>query len=223
VRFFSVGELVGHKGSKTFFLFWVFLFALLIDLGILGLFWFVGYDILIFKKTVSSPYRVVVVEGWLNDRVLRRVADLVNKGSVKRVFVVGNRMEYASNFFPKHTFAEMGRLILIRYGVPKDKIVAVPFDVLRDRTLASAMALKEYLDKRHMDVHAFEILTEDIHSRRTYMTYRAVFGRDIEIGVVPISNGVFDSFNWHYCSEGLKQVFAEDVALLYYWLKLGLR
>lgn len=82
----------------------VLFLAVMIDVLLFGLFWFEGYHLLVLRKAVDSPYRVVVVEGWVGDAVLKDVARIIKNGDVKRVFVVGNKIEYASAIFPKHIF-----------------------------------------------------------------------------------------------------------------------
>ncbi len=194
--------------------------CLILIILVISLFLSYGYDFVYFKKDLNGEkIPVFVIEGWVDDSVLKEASKILKKFSNARIFVVGNKIEYGKPLLPANNFADLGRLILIRNGVNEKKIIAVHSSVLKNRTFAAAQSLKAYLAENELKINGINIITKDIHSKRTYLTFRKVFGNSLKIGVTPISDEKINRASWRKSSEGIKSVLSEDVALIYYYVR----
>jgi uncharacterized SAM-binding protein YcdF (DUF218 family) len=85
----------------------------------------------------------------------------------------------------------------------------------RDRTYGSAVALRNWLSEHHMPVHGINIVTEDVHARRTRLLFRKALGGGVIVGVIAAPNPDYDSRHWWRYSAGLKDVVSESFAYVY--------
>jgi len=113
--------------------------------------------------------------------------------------------------------------MLIRLGAPADRLRAVPAPkVRRERTVASAVALREWLRQHGQMPSAVNVMTTDTHARRTRLMYERAFGRDVRIGIIAITDERFDGVRWWRSSAGLRAVSEEWIGYLYARLFSGM-
>ncbi len=155
----------------------------------------------------------LVVEGWIHDHAIDRVAEQVADGRYARVYTVGGPIPVGSRLAPYATFAEMTAARLAAAGLPPGRIEAVPADpALRDRTWASARALRDRLALEPGAAQAFDLVTVGPHARRSRLTFRRVFGRDWRIGTIVIAPEDYDGGDWWRSSQGFRSVLSEALA-----------
>lgn len=113
--------------------------------------------------------------------------------------------------------AEIASLYLRVMGVPPEKIKEISFEFhTRNLTLQSARACKTYLQSIQPEIKSFNIVTADIHSRRSYHVYKKVFGSDYTIGIVPI--GYQNLNEGTKPRENIKMKLEESISLIASWL-----
>ena len=62
---------------------------------------------------------------------------------------------------------------LLAAGVPAEKLQIVPaHSVGRDRTYTSAVALRDWFRAQHINVTAINVVSEDVHARRTWLLFQ---------------------------------------------------
>ena len=66
-----------------------------------------------------------------------------------------------------------------------------------------------------MRVESINVLTEDVHARRTRLLFRKAFGHEITIGIIAVPDPDYDSRRWWRYSAGVRDVFSETAAYLY--------
>jgi uncharacterized SAM-binding protein YcdF (DUF218 family) len=85
----------------------------------------------------------------------------------------------------------------------------------RDRTYSAALALKEWFRTNNMTVVSVNVLTEDVHARRTRLLFQEAFGKTTEIGIIAVQNPDYDPDRWWRYSEGVREILGESIAYLY--------
>ena len=66
-----------------------------------------------------------------------------------------------------------------------------------------------------MPVRSINVVTEDVHARRTRLLFQKALGNDVAVGIISVPNPDYDARHWWRYSEGVKDVFAESVAYIY--------
>lgn len=173
------------------------------------------YGFLAVTKPVSAD--VLVVEGWVHDYAIRAAVKEFRAGKYQGVFATGGPVagtgDYTSDF---KTSAHVGAGLLLASGLPQESLVMVPSRIHnRDRTYGAALALKEYFRQQSMDVKSFNIVTENVHARRTRMLYQEAFGPSVGVGIIAASNPDYNPARWWSCSPGVRDVIGETIAYLY--------
>ena len=114
------------------------------------------------------------------------------------------------------TYASVAKSRLVRAGVPAEKLHVVPsWIVKRDRTYGSALALKEWCRTNNVHLTAINVVTLGPHARRSRLLHEKALGKEVKIGIIPLTNEEYDPDHWWRYSEGVKEVLSESAAYLY--------
>jgi hypothetical protein len=156
---------------------------------------------------------LLVVEGWVDDTALEESARLWRAGGYTRLVTTGGPVERYASLLPFATYAEQAAEILRTLGVPDRDITVVPARIsARDRTFASAVALREWIARSNFDAAAIDIVSEGPHARRTWRLYRMAFGDGIAIGIRSTMPDLYPPTAWWRSSAGTKDVLTEALA-----------
>jgi uncharacterized SAM-binding protein YcdF (DUF218 family) len=66
-----------------------------------------------------------------------------------------------------------------------------------------------------MAVSGIDVVTEDVHARRTRLLFQKAFGKDVQVGIIGVANVDYPANRWWHYSQGLKNVVSEFAAYLY--------
>ncbi len=174
---------------------------------------------------VSAPVQtdLLVVEGWVHDYVIRAAVFEFRNGQYKEVYATGGPVPgtggYTNDF---NTSASVGAERLIAGGIPRELVHTVACrESARDRTYASAVALKQWFRDRGIDARAVNVITETTHARRTRLLFQKALGPEIKVGVIPKFNPDFNPEHWWRYSDGVRDVIGESLAYgyarLFFW------
>jgi uncharacterized SAM-binding protein YcdF (DUF218 family) len=183
--------------------------------GLIGVLVFTSvYPFLAITHRVNA--NILVVEGWINEYAIRAAADEFRRGSYERVFTTGGPVQgtggYINDFM---TSASVGADLLRKAGVPDQSLQMVPSRVMdRDRTYGSAVALRNWFHDHNMAVSSIDVVTEDLHARRTRLLFQKAFGKDVQVGIIAVANVDYPANRWWHYSQGLKDVVSEFAAYL---------
>ena len=160
---------------------------------------------------------VLVVEGWIHEYAIRAAEKEFKTGRYQRVFTTGGPVTGIGHYVNDYqTSASVGAELLKNAGVPSDSVQMVPSRVMdRNRTYASAVALREWLHEHNMPVHSINVLTEDAHARRTRLLFEKALGKNVTVGIIGVPNPDYDARRWWRYSEGVKGVGSEAFAYIY--------
>src|SRR6266446_6906774 len=151
---------------------------------------------------------VLVVEGWIHEYATQAAVEEFRRGSYQRVFTTGGPVEGSGGYINDyHTNASIGAGLLKKYGLPDESLQMVPSRVMdRDRTHGSAVALRNWFREHNMPVRSINVVTEDVHARRTCLLFEKAFGHDVAVGVIAVPSPDYDSRHWWRYSAGVKDV-----------------
>jgi uncharacterized SAM-binding protein YcdF (DUF218 family) len=168
---------------------------------------------------INQPLQtdILVVEGWIHKFAIRKAAEEFRVGNYRRVLTTGGPVTgnggYVNDF---QTSASVGADRLIDAGVPTNFVQMVPCRVhARDRTYASAVALREWLRVNNCSIDSVNILTEGFHARRTRLLFQRALGENIKVGVISVESPDYELKYWWRYSEGVDEAFGEAIAYLY--------
>ena len=190
---------------------------LVILLAIALMFWLLLFKLEPFLAH-SAPIdaEILIVEGWIADRGLIGAYQEFQSKPYQLLITAGSdfgRGEYLSEY---KNFAFLSKATLVTLGLDPQKIqpVRTPKPE-RDRTLASAQEVKEWLETNDLHPEGVNIYTMDVHSRRSWMLYRQVLEPEIKVGVISHPPLTYDPQAWWASSEGFRKVLGESLAYLY--------
>jgi uncharacterized SAM-binding protein YcdF (DUF218 family) len=160
---------------------------------------------------------VLVVEGWVHEYAIRAAVDEFRSGSYERVFTTGGPVEGTGGYTNDYnTSAGVAADRLTKNGLANGTVQMVPSRVMdRDRTYGSAIALRNWLRVHDMAVRGINVVTEDLHARRTRLLFQKALGDKVAIGVIAIPNSDYDAKRWWRYSAGLKDVLSEAATYVY--------
>lgn len=169
-----------------------------------------------FAVNEPLPSGVLVVEGWLPDYGLSQAIEEFQRHPARKVFVTGGPIEHGAPLSEYKTYAELGAAVIVKLGLPSNLVQAIPSPpVCKDRTYASARALRKYLDEHQMNETQFNLFTIGTHGRRSRLLFEKGLGPTAHIGVVSVESRDFDPAHWWRYSASVRGVIAETLAYAY--------
>jgi len=160
---------------------------------------------------------VLIVEGWIHEYAIQAAVEEFRRGSYERIFTTGGPVEGNGGYINDyHTNAGIGADLLKKYGLPDESLQMVPSRVMdRDRTYGSAVALRNWFLEHHMHIRSLNVLTENVHARRSRLLFSKALGAGISVGIIAVPNPDYDAHRWWAYSEAVKDVSSEATAYLY--------
>ena len=160
---------------------------------------------------------ILVVEGWLPSYALEEAVKEFNGKGVSLLIATGGPLAQGHYLIKYTSYAELTAVTLKEMGVDEKMIKAVPAEgVQKDRTYASAVALREWLSASGLKVKGINVVSLGCHARRTWLLFERAFeGEDVEIGVISELNRDYDPERWWGSSAGVRTVIGESIAYFY--------
>lgn len=164
---------------------------------------------------------VLVIEGWVPDYALEAGVAEFRAGGYRILFTTGGPVPSGSHLAEYDSYAEVAAAELRGLGLATNEVTAVPTaERYRNRTFASAVALREYCEVHKVEIRSINVVTVGSHARRSRLCFRRALGDQIPIGVIAVEDRDYDPRHWWRYSEGVKTIIEECVALPYAWLSL---
>lgn len=111
---------------------------------------------------VTAPVagNILVVEGWLYDDALENAVSRFEEGGYEYLVTTGGALVRGSHLSEYGSFAELSAAILTASGFDSGKLVVIPSPaVARDRTYATALALRRWLRQSGIEARGIDIFT----------------------------------------------------------------
>jgi hypothetical protein len=165
--------------------------------------------------TDSRPGGVLVVEGWAADYALEAAVTESRRFSYEKVYVTGGAIEQGGPLSNYKTYAELGTATLLALGLSTNLVQPVPGPKVRqDRTYASAVAFKKWVDEHGIQLTRVNVLTVGPHARRSRLLFQKSLG-NVPIGVIAVAEPDYNARHWWRSSQGFRIVTSEAIAYLY--------
>jgi hypothetical protein len=168
---------------------------------------------------VNSPIKtadILVVDGWISDYALEQAAIEFNNNSYRQLIAIGSLVDQGFYLAEYKNFAEIAAATLNKLGVPKEKLVTIITpQVIKDRTHASAVALRQWILNANLQIESINLFTCDAHARRSWLIYKNIFAPTIKVGVIAAESPNYDANKWWISSEGVRVIMSETIAYIY--------
>jgi hypothetical protein len=127
---------------------------------------------------------------------------------------INGRFKIKNNFT---SFAESARNELLSMGLDSSLVISVPGNRVRiNRTLTSAMAFLEWLNKSNIKPEGINIITLGAHAKRTWMTYNKILDGKYNIGIISLPDFKTSRSRKNTVFKTLRETFG----IIYYWIIL---
>jgi uncharacterized SAM-binding protein YcdF (DUF218 family) len=173
------------------------------------------YPFLAVTHRVNSD--VLVVEGWVHEYAIQAAVDEFRSGGYSRIFTTGGPVEGTGRYINDYnTSASVGADLLRKNGLASASVQMVPSRIVdHDRTYGSAVALQRWLTDHDIKVSGINVLTENVHARRSRLLFQKALGDSVRVGIIAVRNPDYEPKRWWSCSEGVRDVIGETVAYVY--------
>ncbi len=132
------------------------------------------------------------------------------------VFVTGGDITKGSAFAEFGNIAELGAASLRQMSQGRIEPHPIPTpSVQKDRTFASALALREWMEAHGGVQRDITLLSVGPHTRRSWLLFQKAFGDSARVGVIAAPVEGFDPNRWWVYSEGVRTVLSESIAYVY--------
>ncbi len=166
--------------------------------------------------TDPLPGGALVVEGWATDYAFEDAIVEFRRHDYRKLYVTGGPMESGVPLSEYKTYAELGAATLVRLGLDKDAVQAVPAPWIRqDRTFTSAVALRNWLRQHNAMPAQINVITVGAHARRSRLLFEKAFAGGLRVGIVAIEDRAYDAKRWWTSSNGVRAVMGEMLAYGY--------
>jgi len=184
-------------------------------IGMAGSLTYAAYPFLAVTHRVNAD--TLVVEGWVHQYVIRTAVKEFEAGHYARLFTTGGPVAGMGGYTNDYnTSATQAAAQLQAEGLAANLIQAVPARASdRDRTYSAARALEDWFGEHHSSVRAINVLTQDVHARRTRLLFERALGDRTSVGIIAVANPDYDAKHWWRHSEGVRDVISEGIAYLY--------
>jgi uncharacterized SAM-binding protein YcdF (DUF218 family) len=159
----------------------------------------------------------LVMEGWVHQFAANATAAEFRAGKYQRIYITGVPVEGSSGYdSDSDTDAYVGAGLLRRAGISEEFLQRVPRrQIDRDRTYGSALALREWFLEHRLVVHGINVVTEDVHARRTRLLFQEALGPQVKVGIISVPDPEYNAKHWWRYSEGVRAILGETIAYIY--------
>jgi hypothetical protein len=142
---------------------------------------------------------ILVVEAWIPDATLADSLKSYQNGSYRYLVVVGAPEKPGAPSTATHAAAELRDL-----GFHSDRLVQVdvPYRDL-NRTVATAQALKQWLQTLRDSPRAVDVFTIGVHARKSWILFQAVLGEKYQVGVIAGPEVAYTPRYWMISRNGI--------------------
>lgn len=169
-----------------------------------------------FAHTAPVEAEILVTEGWITDDALKGAIAEFNRKPYELLITSGSDLDRGELLAEYRDFAHLAEASLVALGFNPQKIQPVRTPIVkRDRTLNTAITVKQWLKKHQFGTSGINIYSENVHGRRSWLIYKKVFEPEIKVGVISHPAQTYDPDTWWTSTEGFKSVIGECISYIY--------
>lgn len=160
--------------------------------------------------------QILIVEGWMPDAELEQAIRVFGTHDYQLLVTTGGPLLRGSFLSEYSTYAQLTAASLRRLGLEQKVVVPVPAPrVQRDRTYASALAVRDWLSATGTSVASVDVFSLGVHARRTRLLFQKALGENVHVGVISATDPEYDPGRWWVSSAGVRAIIGETLAYLY--------
>jgi len=165
-------------------------------------------------KTVDS--KILVVEGFIPDFAIEASMKVFEKGQYELMIITGKKKLKGAyvDEYENDGLHSAATLVKLGFDTTKIKVISIGDDVRKDRTYATALAVKKWLDESGKS-KTINVVTVGNHARRSQLLFEKAMGKETKVGVIAIEDIRYDPNKWWESSTGFRSVIDETVAYIY--------
>jgi hypothetical protein len=173
-----------------------------------------AYDFLAVNDPV--PEGILVVEGYALDDMLQEAIAEFHRNHYDLLFVTGGPIDRGEPLSEYKTLPDLAVAIMAKKGMEQRLMqpVASPA-VVKDRTYASAVALRQWLHDHNRDVTKINLFAAGFHARRSRLLFQEAFGSGVKVGVIAYEQDPAEARQWWRSSAGVRGMIDEGLAFFY--------
>jgi uncharacterized SAM-binding protein YcdF (DUF218 family) len=174
-------------------------------------------DALIIQDELQPADAIVLLNGDYDTRPFR-AGELYKQGLAPVILVARaeNDPVVDLGLTPNETDVSVG--VMEKLGVPREKIIVLPFPGGTTSTYDEAAVIKQYI--RATRIQKIILVTSAFHTRRARWIFEKVFaGLPVSLEMAATPEIGFDQTNWWQNEGGLITVNNETIKLIYYFFK----
>ncbi len=157
---------------------------------------------------------MLVVEGWIPDFALEEAIDEFKRGNYKYLVTVGGQDTSLSS--KKSSVAENSAAKIRELGFDEQNLISVPGpSTKRHHTLKAALAFQTWLQDSKLPIKGVNVITIDLHARKSYTLYKRTLGNDMDVGVISVKTRGYDPNFWWLTPKAVCWVFRFFAGYLY--------
>ena len=166
---------------------------------------------------VSSPSGrgVLVVEAWIPKASLEDAVQIFQRGDYQYLVLAGGPMrasEISSSVVGSYDDdAEVVKTLNVSPG----KLIRVHVSPAAQRTFATAVAVRRWLDDSQMSAKSVDVFTAGVHARKSWILFRYALGDEYRVGVIAGPEHSYDSRRWMFSARGVRIVARNIVGYVY--------
>jgi uncharacterized SAM-binding protein YcdF (DUF218 family) len=167
--------------------------------------------------TQREDAKILVVEGWVNRYAINAAVAEFQAGHYEKIYTTGGPVVGSvGRGNNSDSVASFAADLLVKAGLPEKLVQIVPSNISgRDRTYNSALALRAWFGTNGLAGRNFNVLTVDVHARRTRLLFQEAFGSEAAVGIIAVPDPDYDAKRWWRYSEGVREILGESIAYLY--------
>lgn len=177
--------------------------------------WWVFRGESFFCLTERQPAEALAVEGWIGIDGIRAAKAEFEKGGYRYIVTVGG---LSGNVWDtrRWNYAIEASELLVRLGVPPDRVIAAPApDLESQRTFGAAAVAAQVLTKRRLIPAHLNVFTTHSHARRSRLVFAKAFPSATRVGVISWTPSRFHDEPWWKSSERALDLIKETVGYLF--------
>lgn len=157
---------------------------------------------------------VLAVEGWIPDCSLQAALEEFSSGTYTQLVVaIPWPAVRSTNSFTRPLSAPVR---FFKEHLPKAQVHEVRIrSTDQDRTWQMALSVRDWIHAQDSALDALNIVTEDVHARRTRLLYQRAFGSATKVGIIAAPPEGYEPGAWWRYSEGAKEIIGETIGYLY--------
>lgn len=168
-----------------------------------------------FCLTERQPAETLAVEGWIGIDGIRAAKAEFEQGGYRNIVTVGGLSGNPWDSV-RWNYANEAAELLVRLGVPPEKVIAAPApDLESHRTFGAAAVAAKILKEKLLVPINLNVFTSHSHARRSRLVFEKAFPSSTHVGVISWTPSRYHDEPWWRSSERALDLIKETVGYLF--------